>query len=225
MVRWTCKNFLSFSPTMSTPNPTTPIADDDEIAIQQLEAALAAAKERKERIRLAREEAARITREEAKRLAKEEAERLEREEAERKAEEERLAKEAEQREVERSEAEWKAREEEEAKARAEEEDERTRRRLSAEKIADDTLAAMSRTEEEAQEEKDAAAGKVAGSSRSVPRGGKNKVSSFFRRLPLSYRTNLFPEIFEDGGGIRRRGRDRRGPGEIGKEETGGNTGK
>ena len=50
---------------MSSPNPTTPVADEEEIAIQQLEAALAAAKERKEKIWLAREEVARIAREEA----------------------------------------------------------------------------------------------------------------------------------------------------------------
>ncbi|KAE9394301.1 hypothetical protein BT96DRAFT_978610 [Gymnopus androsaceus JB14] len=80
---------------MSDFNPSAPIPDDD-IDIAVMEKALAAAKEKKEKIRLAREEAARIAREEADRLAREEAERkaeeerLAKEEAERKAEEERF---------------------------------------------------------------------------------------------------------------------------------------
>ncbi|KAE9396180.1 hypothetical protein BT96DRAFT_977634 [Gymnopus androsaceus JB14] len=160
---------------MSDFDPSAPIPDDD-IDIAVMEKALAAAKEKKEKIWRAREEAARIAREEADRLAREEAERkaeeerLAKEEAERKAEEERLAKE---------EAERKAREDE-AKAWAEEE-ERTRRRESAEKTADQAIAEMRAAEErivaeQQKKEKDAPAAKVAESSRSGVRGGKNKSS-------------------------------------------------
>ncbi|KAE9386886.1 hypothetical protein BT96DRAFT_1005655 [Gymnopus androsaceus JB14] len=146
---------------MSDFDPTAPIPDDD-INIAAMEKALAAAKEKKEKIWhwLAREEAERKAEEEC--LAKEE--------AERKAEEERLAKE---------EAEWKAREDE-AKARAKEE-ERTRCRELAEKTTDKAITEMRAAEEkiiaeQKKKDKDAAAAKVAESSWSGARGNKKKSS-------------------------------------------------
>ncbi|KAE9383871.1 hypothetical protein BT96DRAFT_950975 [Gymnopus androsaceus JB14] len=130
---------------MSDANPpnTTP---DNNIDIDTMEAALAAAKERKEKIRRTREEAACLAREEAEQKAEEEC--LTKEEAERKAEEVHLAKEeAKRKEAERVEAEWKACEDEaEAKARAEEE-ERARHRQLAEKIANNAITEMRAVEE------------------------------------------------------------------------------
>ncbi|KAE9401054.1 hypothetical protein BT96DRAFT_992412 [Gymnopus androsaceus JB14] len=160
---------------MSDFDPTAPIPDNN-INITAMEKALAAAKEKKEKIWRAREEAARIAHEEADRLAREEAERkaeeehLAKEEAKRKAEEERLAKE---------EAKRKAREDE-AKARAEEE-ECTRCRESAEKTADKAIAEMRAAEEkiiaeQKKKDKDAAAVKVAESSRLGTQGNKKKSS-------------------------------------------------
>ncbi|KAE9390668.1 hypothetical protein BT96DRAFT_945941 [Gymnopus androsaceus JB14] len=164
---------------MSDSNPATAIPDDD-IDIDAMEAALAAAKDRKEKIQCVREEAARIACKEAKRKAEEV--HLAKEEAEKKAEEAPLAKEeAKQKEAERGEAKWKAREDEaEAKARAEEE-ESARCRQSAEKIADDVIAEMHAAEEKLiveQKAKDkvADAAKVAEGSWSGAWGGKKKSS-------------------------------------------------
>ncbi|KAE9393762.1 hypothetical protein BT96DRAFT_999123 [Gymnopus androsaceus JB14] len=186
---------------MSDFDPTAPIPNDN-IDIAAMEKALATAKDKKEKIWHMRKEAARIARKdswffssikinpdkfsEPRASGGEEADRLAHEEAERKAEEERLAKEEAERKAEeerlaKEEAERKAREEEaEAKARAEEE-ECTRRHQSAEKTADKAIAEMRAGEEkiiaeQKKKDKDAAAAKVAESSRLGARGGKKKFS-------------------------------------------------
>ncbi|KAE9406965.1 hypothetical protein BT96DRAFT_933630 [Gymnopus androsaceus JB14] len=139
-----------------------------------MEAALAAAKERKEKIQRAREEANRIA-------PKEEC--LAKEEAKKKAKEACLAKEAEL-----VEAKWKAREDEaEAKARAKEE-EHARHHQLAEKIANDAIAEMRAAEEKLiaeQKAKDkvAAAAKVAEGSWSGAWGGKKKEVNVGKAFP------------------------------------------